>query len=125
MPPVDTDVDVDFDHAVFVHLSIGCERCPFGRVSLVLPGGFRLGTASRTGFAPARLRFGGHCTASLLVSALSSAASVTTTPGCPEFQKGVQGQVSPDRLIMRLVSQPPSSQPQYSPDKKFYWDGQQ
>ena len=31
MPPVDTDVDVDFDHAVFVHLSIGCERCPFGR----------------------------------------------------------------------------------------------
>ncbi len=31
MPPVDRDVNVDFDHASFAHFSIGCERCPFGR----------------------------------------------------------------------------------------------
>jgi hypothetical protein len=55
---------------LFAHFSIGCERCPFGRDISSCQAGFAWAPASRTGFVPVRLRFGGHCTASLLISSI-------------------------------------------------------
>jgi hypothetical protein len=56
--------------AVFAHFSIGCERCPFGRDISSCQAGFAWAPLQGRGFAPVRLRFGGDCTASLLISGI-------------------------------------------------------
>jgi hypothetical protein len=111
VPPVDTDMDVEFEHWGFAP-EYQMRRCPFGRDSLVLPGGFRLGTASRTGFVPVRLRFGGHCTVILLISGIverSFSNDDSGEYGCPGFAKGVRFQGSESVLASASGVKPNSA----------------
>jgi hypothetical protein len=44
-----------------------------------------MGTASRAGFAPVRLRFSGHCTASLLISGIVRRSLSNDDSGMPRI----------------------------------------
>ena len=108
--------------AVFAHFSIGCERCPFGRDVSSCQAGFRLGTASRTGFAPVRLRFGGHCTASLLISGIVKRSFRNADSGMPRISLRCTEQRSGHGPQVEVAKQTHSHTPAHDGDAEITQD---